>query len=367
MAKKVLMKGNEAIGEAAILAGCRAYFCYPITPQTEVAEYLARRMPEVGGTFLQGESEVAVGYMLFGAAAGGSKVFSTSSSPGISLMSEALSYIAAGELPVVLVNVMRNGPGLGGILPAQADYMQATRGGGHGDYKVIVLAPSTVQEAVDQMVLAFTLAEKYRNPVMLVADGMIGQMMEPVELPVFDPPPPSTVEGYESWATVGAKGRKQNLVKTLFLNPDLAHAHNVKLKAKYDEVEKNEVRFEETATEGDMDALLVSFGTMARICKTSLQQLSERGLKVGLFRPISLYPFPYARLHDLAARSKVVASIELSMGQLIEDVRLGVEGKGPVKWYGKAGGLVPTPQEVTDAVIAMVSEQKAGKSKRRGV
>lgn len=208
---KVLMKGNEAIAEAAILAGCRAYFCYPITPQTEVAEYLARRMPEVGGVFLQGESELAVSYMLFGAAAGGTKVFSTSSSPGISLMSEGLSYIAAAELPVVLVNVMRNGPGLGGILPSQADYFQAVKGGGHGDYRCIVLAPATCQEAVDLMMKAFALAEQYRNPVMLVADGNIGQMMEPVELPALSAAIPPTTAGHEQWATFGARDRGKHL------------------------------------------------------------------------------------------------------------------------------------------------------------
>jgi len=354
MGKKLLMKGNEAIGEAAILAGCRAYFCYPITPQTEVAEYLARRMPEVDGVFLQGESEVAVSYMLFGAAAGGTKVFSTSSSPGISLMAEGMSYLAAAQLPVVLVNVMRNGPGLGGILPSQADYLQATKGAGHGDYRLIVLAPSTVQEAVDFMVEAFRLAEKYRNPVMVVVDGMIGQMMEPVEIPEFDEEPSSRIAGHEQWATTGARGRGRNLVKTLFLDADLAWEHNLKLRAKYDRIEAEQVRYEEVDTEGELDVLIVSFGTMARICKTSMVQLKEEGLKVGMMRPIALYPFPYEPLRALAPRAKLVASVELSMGQLIEDVDRAVRGQAPVHWYGKAGGLVPTPAEVTDAILGML-------------
>lgn len=361
MGRKVLMKGNEAIGEAAILAGCRAYFCYPITPQTEVAEYLARRMPEVGGVFLQGESEVAVSYMLFGASAGGTKVFSTSSSPGISLMAEGISYIAAGELPVVLVNVMRNGPGLGGILPSQSDYNQATRGAGHGDYKMLVYAPSTVQEAVDLMILAFEKGEQYRNPVLLVADGMIGQMMEPVEIPEYKEPPSPLVAGHEEWATTGAKGRGRNLVKTLFLNPDLSWEHNVKLKKKYDLMEKNEVRFEAINTDTELDVLIVSFGTMARICKTSMVQLKEQGVKVGMIRPISLFPFPTLPIREAAGRSRLVVSVELNMGQMVEDVDRAVQGQAPVRFYGKTGGLVPTPEEVVTAINAMLKNQKKGK------
>ena len=356
MPKRLLMKGNEAIGEAAILAGCRAYFCYPITPQTEVAEYLARRMPEVGGVFVQGESEVAVAYMLFGAAGGGTKVFTTSSSPGISLMAEGISYLAAGELPVVIGNVMRNGPGLGGILPCQADYFQATKGGGHGDYRCIVLAPASVQEAVDNMILAFDLAEKYRGPVMVVADGMIGQMMEPVVIPEFDQEPSPHIKGHEEWATTGAKGRGQNLVKTLFLNPEQSYEHNLKLKAKYDAIEAAEVRYEELDTDGELDVLIVSFGTMSRVCRTAMATLRERGLKVGLLRPITLYPFPLMRIRELAASTKLVVSIELSMGQMVEDVDRAVQGQAPVRFYGKTGGLVPIPDEVAEAVLAMTEE-----------
>jgi len=354
MGERLLMKGNEAIGEAAILAGCRAYFCYPITPQTEVAEYLAKRMPEVDGVFLQGESEVAVGYMLFGAAAGGRKVFTTSSSPGVSLMAEAMSYLAAGELPVVIGNVMRNGPGLGGILPCQADYFQATKGGGHGDYHFLVLAPSSVQEAVDMMILAFDLAEKYRNPVMLLADGMIGQMMEPVEIPDFPEVRSANIAGHEDWATTGACGRKQHLVKTLYLKPEESFAHNLKLKAKYDRMEAEEVRFEESDTEGQLDALVVSFGTMARICQTAIESLRARGLKVGMLRPQTLYPFPGQRIRELAGQARMVFSVELNMGQMVEDVERAVQGRAPVHFYGKTGGLVPIPEEVAAAILAKV-------------
>jgi 2-oxoglutarate/2-oxoacid ferredoxin oxidoreductase subunit alpha len=357
MGKRLLMKGNEAIGEAAIIAGCRAYFCYPITPQTEVAEYLARRMPEVGGVFLQGESEVAVSYMLFGAAAGGRKVFTTSSSPGISLMAEGMSYLAAAELPVVIGNVMRNGPGLGGILPCQADYFQATKGAGHGDYRFLVLAPASVQEAVDMMILGFELAEKYRTPVMIVADGMIGQMMEPVEIPEFDEEPSPDIVGHEEWATIGAKGRGQNLVKTLYLKPEQSWEHNLKLKAKYDLIEENEIRYEELDTEGDLDVLIVSFGTMARICKTAMAELKEQGVKVGMLRPQTLWPFPLQRIRELAARSKIVFSVELSMGQMVEDVDRAVQGQAPVHFYGKTGGLVPIPAEVTEAILAKVEDK----------
>ena len=352
MARK-LMKGNEAIGEAAIMAGCRAYFCYPITPQTEVAEYLAKRMPEVGGTFLQGESEVAVSYMIFGAAAAGKKVFTSSSSPGVSLMAEGMSYVAAAQLPAVFINIMRAGPGLGGILPTQSDYHQATKGAGHGDYKMLVFAPSSVQEAVDHMMLAFDLAEKYRNPVMLIGDGMIGQMMEPVELP--DQPREDTeIKGHEDWATTGCEGRERHLVKTLFLDAEENFAHNRVLAAKYKEIEANELRYAEEGiedVEGDLDVLIVSYGTMARICTTSMEELRARGLKVGLHRPVTVWPFPYARIRELADRAKRVVAVEMSMGQLVDDVRAAVQGVTPVDYYGKTGGIVPTPGDVTAAIL----------------
>ena len=349
MARK-LMKGNEAIGEAAIMAGCRAYFCYPITPQTEVAEYLAKRMPQVGGTFLQGESEVAVGYMIFGAAAAGKKVFTSSSSPGVSLMAEAMSYVAAAELPAVFINIMRAGPGLGGILPTQSDYHQATKGAGHGDYKMLVLAPSSVQEAVDHMMLAFDLAEKYRNPVMLIGDGMIGQMMEPVVLPDA-PREDNEIAGNEAWSTTGCEGRERHLVKTLFLDAEQNFAHNRKMAAKYKEMEAHEIRFAEEGIEDDLDVLLVSYGTMARICTTALVELRARGLKVGLHRPVTVWPFPYARIHELAGKAKRVVAVEMSMGQLVDDVRAAVAGRVPVDYYGKTGGIVPTPGDVTAAIL----------------
>ncbi len=345
-----LMKGNEAIGEAAIMAGCRAYFCYPITPQTEVAEYLAKRMPEVGGTFLQGESEVAVSYMIFGAAAAGMKVFTSSSSPGISLMAEGMSYVTAAELPAVFINIMRAGPGLGGILPSQSDYHQATKGAGHGDYKMIVLAPSSVQEAVDHVMMAFDLAEKYRNPVMLIGDGMIGQMMEPVELPDA-PREDREIKGHEAWATTGRKGREQHLVKTLFLDAKENFAHNRKLAAKYREMEANEIRYVEEGIEDELDVLIVSYGTMARICITALDELRSKGLKVGIHRPVTVWPFPRARLRELAEKTKQVIAVEMSMGQLVDDVRAAVEGVVPVEHYGKTGGIVPTPGDVTAAIL----------------
>ena len=347
-----LMKGNEAIGEAAIMAGCRAYFCYPITPQTEVAEYLAKRMPEVDGTFLQGESEVAVSYMIFGAAAAGVKVFTSSSSPGISLMAEGMSYVTAAELPAVFINIMRAGPGLGGILPSQSDYHQATKGAGHGDYKTIVLAPSSVQEAVDHVMLAFDLAEKYRNPVMLIGDGMIGQMMEPVELP-DEPREDREIRGHEAWATTGCEGRGQHLVKTLFLDAKENFAHNRKLAAKYREMEANEIRYAEEGIEDDLDVLIVSYGTMARICTTALVELRAKGLKVGIHRPVTVWPFPYARLRELAGQAKKVVAVEMSMGQLVDDVRAAVEGAVPVEYYGKTGGIVPTPGDVTAAILGI--------------
>ncbi|MBN1947902.1 MAG: 3-methyl-2-oxobutanoate dehydrogenase subunit VorB [Bradymonadales bacterium] len=349
MGKKILMKGCEAIGEAAIRAGCKHYFAYPITPQTEVAEYLARRMPEVGGVFLQAESEVAASNMLFGAAGAGVRVFTSSSSPGISLMSEAISYIAAAELPVVFINIVRSGPGLGGILPAQSDYFQATKGGGHGDYRLLVLAPSSVQEAVDLVMTAFTLADRYRNPIMIIGDGMIGQMMEPVEFHdelASEPPEKS------GWATVGCKGRDPVIVKTLYLDPVACHKHNVKLKEKADRMVANEVRGERYNCEGDYRLLLVSYGTMARVCKTAIDELKEQGIEVGMYRPISLFPFPILPIRQEANRPHVqaVLSVELSMGQMVEDVERAVLGARPVHFYGMAGGLVPTPDDVTRAI-----------------
>ena len=293
---KVLMKGCEALGEAAIRAGCVHFFGYPITPQTEVPEYLAKRLPEVGGVFLQAESEVASINMIYGAAGVGVKCLTSSSSPGISLMAEGLSYIAACELPCVIINIMRAGPGLGGILPAQSDYHQATRGHGHGDYKLITLAPSSVQEAVDLMILAFELAETYRNPVMICGDGMIGQMMEPVEFPETSAGPLKE----NDWALTGADGRERRIVNSLYLTPEENFAHNLKLKRKYDEVAEKEKRWEVYNGESDrQDLLLVAFGTMARICKTAIDEVKAEGIDAALFRPITLSPFPHEALREL--------------------------------------------------------------------
>ena len=349
---KILMKGNEAIGEAAIRAGCLNYFAYPITPQSEVAEYLSRRMPEVEGVFLQGESEVAVGYMLFGAAGSGERVFTTSSSPGISLMSEAISYISSAELPAVFVNIVRGGPGLGGILPSQADYFQATKGGGHGDYRLLVMAPASVQEAVDMVMMAFPLAEKYRNPVMILGDGLIGQMMEPVE---FSDHLKSEPSNKDSWATNGMDTRnskERNLVKSLFLDAQLLEEHNLALKAKYDRMKQEEVRYEPYNIDSDYRALIVSYGTMSRVCKTAIDNMKTEGLEVAMIRPQTLFPFPINPIREAASKEgcEAVISFELSMGQMVEDVERSVQGKCPVYWHGKAGGEIPTPEEVIDKV-----------------
>jgi len=346
------MKGNEAIGEAAIRAGCLNYFAYPITPQSEVAEYLSRRMPEVGGVFVQGESEVAVGYMIFGAAGCGERVFTTSSSPGVSLMSEALSYISGAQCPAVFVNIMRGGPGLGGILPSQADYFQATKGGGHGDYRLLVLAPAGVQEAVEMVMMAFPLAEKYRNPVMVLGDGLIGQMMEPVEFPDHLKTEPSNKD---DWATSGMETRnssRRNLVKSLFLNAEELEANNRTLKAKYDQMKREEIRYETYNLEKDYRALIVSFGTMSRVCRTAVDMMKADGFEVGMIRPQTLFPFPEQAIREAAGRKtcEVVVSIELSMGQMVEDVERSVQGQCPVEWHGKAGGDIPTPEEIIDVI-----------------
>ena len=349
---KVLMKGNEAIGEAAIRAGCLNYFAYPITPQSEVAEYLVQRMTEVGGVFLQGESEVAVSYMLFGAAACGERIFTTSSSPGISLMSEGISYIAAAELPVVFVNIIRGGPGLGGILPSQADYFQSTKGGGHGDYHLMVMAPASVQEAVEMVMVSFELAEKYRNPVMILGDGLIGQMMEPVEFP---DDLKSKVTNKDQWAANGMQNRKSqqpNLVKSLYLDPAQLNNHNLKLKAKYELMKKDEIRFEGYNLEGDYAGLIVSYGTMSRVCRTAVDYLKGQGIEVGMLRPQTLFPFPEKEIYTAAAKDscRFVVSIEMSMGQMVEDVERSVKGQKPVEWYGKCGGEVPDPEEIMDVI-----------------
>jgi 2-oxoglutarate ferredoxin oxidoreductase subunit alpha len=353
---KVLMKGNEAIAEAAIRAGCLNYFAYPITPQSEVAEYLARRLPEVGGVFLQGESEVAVSYMIFGAAACGERVFTTSSSPGISLMSEGISYITAGQCPAVFVNIMRGGPGLGGILPSQADYNQSVKGGGHGDYKLLVMAPASVQEAVEMMMSAFSLAEKYRNPVMILGDGLTGQMMEPVEFPEALKAKPSNKD---AWATNGMATRnsdKRNLVKTLYLDPEELNSHNLMLRAKYQQMEREDVRYEAYNVDENYRLLIVSYGTMSRVCRTAIDNLKDQGIEVGMIRPQTLFPYPRTAIFDAAGTEscQAVLCVEMCMGQMVEDVERSVAGQRPVTWYGKCGGEVPTPEEVMEEARKLV-------------
>jgi 2-oxoglutarate ferredoxin oxidoreductase subunit alpha len=353
---KVLMKGNEAIGEAAIRAGCKNYFAYPITPQSEVAEYLSRRLPEVGGVFLQGESEVAVSYMIFGAAASGERVFTTSSSPGISLMSEGISYMAGAQVPAVFVNIMRGGPGLGGILPSQADYFQATKGIGHGDCRMLVLAPASVQEAVEMVMAAFPLAEKYRNPVMILGDGLIGQMMEPVAFP--DHLNVGAIDK-NHWAVNGMDTRgsdRRNLIRSLYLDPEVLNRNNLELKAKYDQMKREEVRYEACNTDGDYRVLIISYGTMSRVCRTAIDQLKEEGLEVAMIRPLTLFPFPEKAVEQAAAQDscQAVASIEMSMGQMVEDVERSVKGQRPVTWFGKCGGEVPTPEEVIAYVRSLI-------------
>lgn len=354
---KVLMKGNEAMAEAAIRAGAINYFCYPITPQTEVAEYLAKRMPEVGGVFLQAESEIAVGNMLFGAASTGKRVFTSSSSPGISLMQEALSYMAGAHLPCVVLNIMRGGPGLGGILPAQSDYLQATKGGGHGDYRLVVLAPSTIQEAVDLTFLAFDLADKYRTPAMILGDGMIGQMMEPVEFPeevtTYDSHP-------ETWAATGAKGRRPRIQKSLFLDPAALEQNNIELARKYEQMKREETRCELYKVSPANSVLVVSYGTMARICQTAIDELETRGVSVGLFRPISVFPYPEVQLRAEIDRPniKTILTIEMSMGQMLEDVERVAGRTKPVKFFGRTGGIVPSPEEVVAHIEAVVKQAK---------
>ena len=343
MGEKKLMKGNEALGEAAVQAGALAFFGYPITPQTEVPEYLSKRLPEVGGVFVQAESEVASSNMLYGAAGAGVRVFTSTSSPGYSLMAEGISYLAGAELPAVIIDIVRAGPGLGGILPGQCDYLQTTKGAGHGDYRVINLAPSTVQEAADLMMDAFDLADKYRNPVMVVGDGLIGQMMEPVE---FKPRPKLELPA-KDWATTGAKdGRQPNIINSLFLEALELEQHNIKLHHKYEAMERDERRWECYGPEGELDLLIVAYGTVARVSKTAADSLNENGHRVGVFRPITLWPFPEPQLMARAKQAKAILVVELSMGQMIEDVRMATHSSLPVHFFGRAGGIVCSPEEV---------------------
>ncbi len=345
MADKVLMKGNEAISEAAIMAGCRHYFGYPITPQTEIAAYMSKKMPKIGGTFLQAESEIAAINMVYGVAAAGLRVMTSSSSPGISLKGEGLSYLAGADLPALIVNVQRGGPGLGGIQPSQSDYFQATKGTAHGDFHMLVLAPASVQEMADLTVKGFDLADKYRMTTMILADGTLGQMMEPVSLD-FDIAP--AVE--KPWAVTGTKmQRPHNVVNSLYLKPDQLEKTNFDRYARYEIIKENEVMYEEYLTE-DADICVVAFGIASRVAKNAITEARKLGIKVGLIRPITLWPFPTKVISKLADKAKAFISVELSMGQMIEDVRLAVNGKAPVTLCNRSGGMIPTPEQVLEAI-----------------
>lgn len=350
---KVLMKGNEALAEAAVRAGCRYFFGYPITPQNEIPQYLAKRLPEVGGVFLQAESEIAAINMVYGAAGCGARVMTSSSSPGISLKQEGISYIAGAELPCVIVNMQRGGPGLGSIQPAQSDYFQAVKGGGHGDYKLLVLAPATIQETVDLMGKAFDLADEYRNPVMILGDGILGQMMEGVEFPAEET---SVTLAGKSWATTGAKGRKPNVINSLFLDPIELEKHNHHLQRKYERMVK-EVLWENYKTD-DAELVLVGYGSSARIAKAAVDLARAQGIKAGLFRPITLFPFPKEALQEACKQANHVLTVEMSMGQLVEDVRYNLEFKVPVHFYGRSGGMVPTTRAVLEEIIRWVKSGK---------
>ena len=358
MAEKevTLMKGNEAIAHAAIRCGCDGYFGYPITPQSEVLETLAAEKPweTTGMVVLQAESEVASINMVYGGAATGKRVMTSSSSPGISLMQEGISYMAGAELPALIVNVSRGGPGLGTIQPSQADYFQTVKGGGHGDYRLITLAPASVQEMADFVDLAFELAFKYRNPAMILSDGAIGQMMEKVVLPPFKPRRTEEQIAKECpWATTGRTGmRKPNIITSLELRSEEMEQNNLRIQAKYREIEKTEVRYEEYMTE-DAEFLIVAFGSAARISKKVIAIAREQGIKVGLLRPITLWPFPYQRIGELGKKMKGILTLEINAGQMVEDVRLAVECKVPVQWYGRLGGIIPEPEEVVEQIKKM--------------
>lgn len=345
---KELWKGNEAIAEAAIRAKVQCYFGYPITPQSEIPEYMAKHLPNRGGVFVQSESEIAAINMVYGAAGAGARVMTSSSSPGMSLKQEGISYIAAAQLPCVIVSVMRGGPGLGTIQPAQSDYFQATRGGGNGDYRNIVLAPSTIQEAVDMTIEAFDLADHYRIPVMILADGMIGQMMEPVEWPVIDDKPLPE----KPWATNGSKmKREHNIVTSLFIEAKASEHHNSILEEKHNRIIAEQQRYELVNTQ-DAEVILVAYGTVARIAQAAIEGLAKEGIKVGLFRPKAIWPFPYDALYETANQDSVkkVVCCELSLGQLIDDVKIGVNGQKPIDFIGKAGGIIMTPKEIIEKV-----------------
>ena len=351
MAERVLMKGNEAIAEAAIQAGCRHYFGYPITPQTEIAAYMAKRMPKIGGCFLQAESEIAAINMVYGVASAGQRVMTSSSSPGISLKGEGISYLAGSDLPALIVNVQRGGPGLGGIQPSQSDYFQSTRGGGHGDYRLIVLAPASVQEMASLTVTGFDLADKYRMPAMILADGTMGQMMEPVALEV----PEQTV--YEKpWALTGTRmQRRHNIVNSLYLQPEELERTNLERFERYKTIEQNETRYDAYRME-DAEICVVAYGIAARVSKNAVDAARAKGIRAGLIRPITLWPFPSAPLKAAAEQVHTFLSVELSMGQMIEDIELSIRCKRPVQLVNRVGGMSPSPEQVLAAIEKAAKE-----------
>ena len=353
MAEKVLMKGNEALAEAAIQCGCKHYFGYPITPQTEIAAYMAKRLPKEGGVFLQAESEVAAINMVLGAAAAGVRTMTSSSSPGVSLKSEGVSYIAGSDLPALIINVQRGGPGLGGIQPSQSDYWQATKALGHGDFQMFVLAPSTIQEMVDFVPLAFEVGEKYRVPSMILSDGMLGQMMEPVEFPekkdvaVADKP----------WATNGHQNkREKNIINSLYIEPEVLEDLVKERYERYEKIKEEEQRAEEFMTE-DAEIVVVAFGASSRVARSAIKSAREEGIKVGMIRPITVWPFPDKTIEKVIPTAKKFLCVEMNMGQMVDDVRLVVNGRKPVEFFGRTGGVIPTPAEVLDQIRALAGKE----------
>ena len=355
---KKLMKGNEAIAEAAIQAGCKFFFGYPITPQNEIPEYMSRRMPETGGCFLQAESEVAAINMVYGAGGAGARVMTSSSSPGISLKQEGISYLTGAEVPCVIVNIMRGGPGLGGIQPAQSDYYQATRGGGHGDYRTCVLAPASVQEAVDLTQAAFDIADRYRNPVMVLGDGMIGQMMEPVDMD--KPYRPAIDLAEKTWAANGhavTPERPRSLINSLYIDPKVLERHCERLESKYKKITENECRWQEEML-NDAEVVVVAYGTTSRIVRSAIRKCRAEGLRVGMLRPITLWPFPSEAIQKTLRTAKHILTVEMSAGQMVDDVRLAVNGECPVHFYGRMGGMVPTVAEVVAEIKKYASPRQ---------
>ena len=350
--EKVLMKGNEAIAEAAIRAGCRHFYGYPITPQTEVSAYMAKNMPKVGGLFMQAESEIAAINMVYGSASAGVRAMTSSSSPGISLKAEGISYIAGADLPCVILNIVRGGPGLGGIQPAQSDYFQATKGLAHGDFKLVVLAPSSIQECVDLTMEAFDIADQYRMPVMIMGDGMLGQMMEPVTFGSYE----GRKLPEKTWATNGTGlKRAHNVINSLYIDPDTLEKTVLDRDKMYQKIKETEVKYETENIE-DADIIMVAYGTIGRIVKNAMKKAREEGIKVGLIRPVTLWPFPEKVINEAADKAKAFISVEMSTGQMVEDVKLAVNGKAKVDFYGRAGGVIPSPDEI----LAKIKEVAGG-------